>query len=237
MTADISTHRHRHRRRSHRRIRVVALIVAALSLVMGLAMLAWAASEANATHRLIGFSYLGVTGLSLVVYAAAARANPLRLLRARESSPGARRLARSGMALLMVLLLVALLSGALLQGMVSARQQMRLVEWQRDGILLRAAAMDAALGVLRAAAAGRALPTAAPAEARLPSGIVTRVGAASVDRQALPAALRRLEAPAFGKCFELTAEASQAGRSRRVRGLASQAPGGDVRVLAWVESL
>lgn len=226
------TQRRRHRRRSHRRTRAVSLIVAAMSLIMGVTLFISGAGERHAFSHAAGYAYLAVAAAAFVVYAAVARFNPLtRLLRAGDD-----RDSRRGMALLAVLLLMALLAGALLQGMVTVRRHLRLAEWRRDALLLRTAAMDAVLASLRASVNGHALPLAAPTENRLPSGIVTRTVARAADRGALPAALRRDEAPVLGDCFELIADASRAGRSRGARSLVCRAPNGDMRVLAWIEA-
>jgi hypothetical protein len=218
---------------------MVTLTLAGLSLVMGLAMLAWAQFEGNVTGRLVGCVYLACCAVCLAVYGLASLKSPFATKASTtagallENSAGA----RDGMALLMVLLLMALLSGTLLHSMVQTRQRLRLAEWRQERELLRSAAMDAALTTLRDGALGRPLPTKAHAEARLPSEIVTRTLLRPVDRSALPRALQRPEAPVFGDCFSLETEASRKARSRSVRALICRAPDNSLRVLGWVEAL
>jgi hypothetical protein len=210
-----------------------------MSLIMGLTMLGWAYAGNDPASRLVGLIYLGATALCLITYALAAGITPvsgLRFLLSRgpEAEPVR---SRDGMALLMVLLLMALLSGTLLHSMVRTRQRLRLAEWRQDRELLRSAAVDAALTTLRAGAQGRALPVKARAELRLPSGIVTRTLLRPVDRNALPAAVQRAAAPVFGDCFSLETEASHDGGTRTVRALVCRTPDSSMRVLGWVEAL
>lgn len=206
---------------------------------MGLAMLGWSRIEENATGRLIGTVYLAGAGLCLTICALAAHITPLNGMRRLfasnpENEPSQ---ARDGMALLMVLLLMALLSGTLLHSMVQTRQRLRLAEWRQDRELLRSAAVGAALATLSAGAQGQPLPVKARAETRLPSGIVTRTLLRPVDRSELPRAFQRSEAPVFGDCFCLETEASHDARNRSVRALVCRTPDNSMRVLGWVEAL
>lgn len=201
-------------------------------------MLIWAISEQSATLRLFGIGYLAAGILAIATYFVAAGTNPLTWLRAQTAGmDGSRGKSRSGMALLIVLLLMALLSGTLLHAMVRSRQDLRAAEWRRSGVLLRAAALDGALAVLRATAAGRPMPLSAPAESLQPSGIAVRVRFVPTDSSAIPSVLRRSDLPVFGNCFEMAVEATQEGRSKRARGLVCQTPTGDLRVLGWTERL
>lgn len=238
MTTEPRT-RKRRRRSSYRTLRLVTLLLAGLSFATGLALFGWALSEGSSAGRQISFVYLAGTVACLIIYSVAAGLTPLAGLRllfaALPKHDSARK--REGMALLMVLLLVALLSGTLLHSMVQTRQHLRLAEWRQDRELLRSAAVDAALATLRTGSQGRPLPVKARAETRLPSGIVTRTLLRPVDRSALPAALQRPEAPVFGDCFSLETEASHNARNRSVRALVCRAPDNSMRVLGWVEAL
>jgi len=219
-------------------VRLVALTLAGLSLAMGAIMLVWAAPDRNVTRSLCGMGYLAAGCLALITYIVVAGINPLTWLRARVNEPAdAPGKSRAGMALLIVLLLMALLSGTLLHAMVQTRQALRAAEWRRNGVLLRAAAVDGTLAVLRATATGRPMPLSAPAESLLPSGIAVRVRFLPTDINAIPSVLRRPDLPVFGNCFEMAVEATQEGRSLRTRGLVCQAPTGDLRVLGWTEIL
>ena len=238
MTKELRKRRTQKRRHSYRKIRVVALTLAGLSFAMAVLMLIWSLSEHSASHRLLSAGYLAASFLAIVTYFVAASINPVTWLwrRATEANGDGVK-SRSGMALLMVLLLMALLSGTLLHAMVQTRQALRAAEWRRNGVLLRAAALDGTLAVLRATAAGQPMPLAAPAESLQPSGIAVRVRFLPMDTSALPAMLRRPDLPVFGNCFEMSVEATQEGRSRRARGLVCQTPTGDLRVLGWTELL
>jgi len=230
--------RSRRRRRSHKTLRLVMLTLAGLSLAMGLALLAWSLPEGDATRRRLGTVYLAASVVCLAIHSLAARTTPFMARRPAGATFGPNPApAREGLALLMVLLLMALLSGTLLHSMVLTRQRLRLAEWRQERELLRAAAVDAALTTLRAGAEGRPLPVKAPAETRLPSGIVTRTWLRPVDRGALPAAVRRPESPVFGDCFALETEAAHRDRARSVRALVCRAPDNSMRVLGWVEVL
>ncbi len=206
---------------------------------MAALLLGWGVYEQSASHRLFGIGYLVAGLLASVTYAVAAGVNPLTWLRARHAeADGQPEDSRSGMALLIVLLLMALLSGTLLHAMVQTRQDLRAAEWRRDGVILRAAGLDGALATLRAAAVGRPMPLAAPAESLRPSGVAVRVRCLPLDSSAIPGVLRRPDAPVFGNCFDMAVEATtQEGRSRRARGLICQTPTGDLRVLGWTETL
>ena len=237
MTALLRKHRSRRRRRSHRTARTVTLVLASLSLLTGVTLTGWGIAEDSAFSRGAGYAYLGGAALCLALYAMAAGLGPF----APRGEPLDRserpQTARSGMALLVVLLLMALVSGSLLHGLVLTHQRLREAEWRRDVFLLRAAARDAALAALRSGAQGQPLPLSTAFKARQPSGIVTETRMRPLDRASLPPLLNRPDAPVFGDCYELVAEASRAERVRRVSGLVCRLPTGDMRVVAWSEAL
>jgi hypothetical protein len=141
------------------------------------------------------------------------------------------------MALLMVVVLMALLSGWVLQALISARMQLRAGDERQALSSLRAAATDAAWATLRAGLkAGSSESTYEVTDATLPSGIATRTLLKGMDRNALPAPLRRPDLPLFGHFFTVSSQATLAGRTALIRGLACRLPQGQVRILAWVET-
>lgn len=144
---------------------------------------------------------------------------------------------RGGMALLMVVVLMALLSGWVLQALVTARLQLRAGDERQSRLSLRAAATDAAWTALRTGLkAGSSDSAYEASEATLPSGIATRTTLKGMDRNALPAPLRRPDLPLFGQFFTVSSQATRDGRTALTRGLACRLPQGQVRVLAWVEN-
>jgi hypothetical protein len=136
----------------------------------------------------------------------------------------------------MALLLMAFLSGIVIQSLLSTHTRLRAAELRRTHLLLRTAALDAAWNGLQTASR-----TAGPAftdrtlESRLPSGIATRIVIHPMDRTALPLPFRRVEPPLFGQYFTIAAEAGLGKAASMARGLACRLPSGEVRVLSWWE--
>ena len=143
---------------------------------------------------------------------------------------------RQGFALLMVILLLALLSGVVLHSLVSARITLRAGDERQARLTLRAAALDASWSAMRVGMkAGTASTEYQVYEGQLPSGIHTRTTLQGLQREALPPPLRRDDVPIFGQFFSVTTKSDAAGKSCLSRGLACRLPTGDVRLLAWVE--
>ena len=136
----------------------------------------------------------------------------------------------------MVLLLLALLSGAVLQSLVAARVALRAGEERQTGLALRAALLDATWNAMRSGMkAGSDAAAYQVFEDALPSGIQVRTALQGLSRDALPKALQRPDLPVFGQLFSLTSRAESPGRRRAARAFACRLPTGDVRLLAWVE--
>lgn len=144
---------------------------------------------------------------------------------------------RQGFALLMVILLLALLSGGILQSLVAARITLRAGNERQNRLTLRAAALDAAWAAMRVGLkAGSSSQEYQDFEGQLPSGIHTRTTLRGFQRDRLPPPFRRDDVPLFGQFFSVTTSSEAAGKSCLSRGLACRLPSGDIRLLAWVES-
>ena len=143
-----------------------------------------------------------------------------------------------GFALLMVILLMALLSGVVIQSIIAARMPLRAGDIQQTRFLLRASSMDAAWDTLRIGMkAGASASDYQVFDTQLPSGIHVRTALQGLDRKSLPAPLQRPDVPLFGQFFSVTSRADSGTKSSAVRGLACRLPSGDVRLLAWTETL
>lgn len=143
------------------------------------------------------------------------------------------------MALLMALLLLALVSGPVLQSLVGARMALRAAERQREATLLRTAAADAAWKAFGAEAVGTRAGTVdrKDSELRWPSGVVIKTSVRPLDRASVPRFLLDPKAPMFGACFAVSCSARNAWRTLEVQGIGCRLPGGEVRILCWTESL
>jgi len=143
---------------------------------------------------------------------------------------------RGGFALLMVLLLLALLSGAVLQSLVFARVTLRAGDERQTRLALRAALLDSVWNALRNGMKAGSSPSEYQAfDDPLPSGIQVHTALQGLPREALPRPLQRADLPVFGQLFSVLAKAESGTIACSVRGLACRLPTGDVRVLAWVE--
>ncbi len=144
---------------------------------------------------------------------------------------------RQGFALLMVILLLALLSGVVLQTQISARMTLRAGDESQSRLSLRAAALDAAWGALHnGMKAGSAQLEYQAFDNQLPSGVKTRTTLQGIPRESLPRPLQRPDVPMFGQFFSVTSKSTTGTRSALARGLCCRLPTGDVRILAWLES-
>lgn len=138
----------------------------------------------------------------------------------------------------MVILLMALLSGAVVQSLISTRLHLRSGDNQFSRLLLRASSQDAAWDALKVGMkAGASTLEYQTFESQLPSGIHVRTTLRGLDRNSLPAPLQRPDIPQFGQFFSVAARAESGTKTTAVRGLACRLPSGDVRLLAWAETL
>jgi hypothetical protein len=214
---------------------------------MGGGLLLWSRIDRNPTPHTFGLVYLAAGGLSLLTSAGVAigrwlapRTHSSRSGRGPQGTgqtpPAPESGTKSGLALLAALLLTAVLSGVVIQSLVLARLRGRAAEERQARFVLRTAAADAAWAALRTlpAGAGRT-PAAQVTEAQLPSGAATRVTVQAAERTALPPPLRRPDMPLFGQYLTLTARATLGKRESLSRGLACRLPGGELRILSWLE--
>jgi type II secretory pathway component PulK len=143
---------------------------------------------------------------------------------------------RKGFALLMVILLLALLSGVVVQSLISARMSLRACDERQIRLTLRAAALDASWAAMRnGMKAGTASSEYQVFESRTPTGIQSRTTLQGLQREALPPPLQRRDVPIFGQYFAVTTQSASGTRSGLSRGLACRLPAGTIRLLAWVE--
>lgn len=141
-----------------------------------------------------------------------------------------------GFALLMVILLLALLSGTVLQTLVSERLVLRAGEARQNRLTRHAALLDSAWNALRLGMKAGSSPTEYQVFTdRLPSGIQTRIALQGMAREALPLPLQRPDLPVFGQVFSLAATAESGSQRSEAHAMACRLPTGDVRILAWVE--
>ena len=143
---------------------------------------------------------------------------------------------KSGFALLMVILLLALLSGVVIQSLISARMALRASDERQVRLSLRAAALDSAWAAMqRGMKAGTTSSECQIFETLSPSGILSRTTLQGLARDALPPPLQRRDVPVFGQFFSVTTRSLSGAKSFLSRGLACRLPSGTIRILAWVE--
>ena len=141
-----------------------------------------------------------------------------------------------GFALLMVILLLALLTGTVMQSLVSTRLLLRAGDARQGRLALHAALLDSAWNALRQGMrAGTSSSEYQVFTDHRPSGIHTRIALQGMAREALPAPLQRPDLPVFGQVFSLTAKTESGSQHREAHAIACRLPTGDVRILAWAE--
>ena len=143
---------------------------------------------------------------------------------------------QNGFALLMVILLLALLSGVVVQSLSSERMALRADDERQARLVLRTAALDCAWAAMRSGMkAGTASSECQIFETRTPSGVTSRTTLQGLQREALPPPLHRQDIPIFGQYYSVTTKSTSGPKSCISRGLACRLPTGTVRLLAWVE--
>ena len=137
----------------------------------------------------------------------------------------------------MVILLLALLSGAVLQSLSSARMTLRAGTDRQTRLSLHAALLESAWAALRTGMKAGSSPSEYQVfEEQRPSGIHTRTALQGLPREALPPPLQRADLPVFGQLFSLTAKAETDNKTSAAHAMACRLPSGTVRILAWVDS-
>lgn len=143
---------------------------------------------------------------------------------------------KDGFALLMVILLLALLSGVVVQSLTSARMVLRAGDERHARLALRATALDSSWSAMHVGMkAGTASTEYQVFETQTPDGIMARTTLQGLQREALPSPLQRQDMPVFGQFFSITTKATAGTKSCLSRGLACRLPTGMIRILAWVE--
>ena len=233
MSAHESKHhrRRRGRRFSWRPVRWGAFLAGILSVLMGAFLLIWGALDKNEAPRLFGLLYVAGGGAAFLLSGLITAGLALSERRKTSFSTG-----QDGFALLTALLLMAFLSGIVLQALIAAHMHVRAAEERRTRLQLRTATFDAAWATLRTLA-GDTQPSisAQSVENVLPSGIATKVTLLPEERTTLPPPLRPPDVPLFGQYVSVAARASLQDRAASLRGLACRLPSGELRILSWLE--
>ena len=235
-----SRHGHRHHRkgRSRRSARFVLLTTGLLSLLMGSGLLAWSAVETSPVGHLFGCVYLAGSVVCCVTLLALHRSRAQRGAAHRAWIPSPESPSR-GFALLLVLLLLAVLSGVLLHATLRTGAAVRQAASLRAIVPLRLAAEDAAWQAIRrladpgSSAASRA--SAQTAEVVLPSAVKTAIAVRLLSRNALSPTLNSMIPSGAEQVYEVQARALQEDRAQRVRSVVAVDHDGSIRVVAWIE--
>lgn len=158
----------------------------------------------------------------------------------RDHSPAALPRRRSfrrehGMSLPVVLAMVALLSGTALYAVVLGGATLRQSQRRHHNLDMRTAAVQAAWTVIHSLRNpdGATIGLQRERIELVPSGIETHTLVREIERQALPAPVRRQDAPFFGRFFALRTNAAKAGQACHVDSLICLSPAGEVRILSW----
>ncbi len=237
--------RKRRRRRSSgtwkKKVKAVLAMLAGLSLLTGLIMIALGPRAGLERARSVGAGYLLAAAGFLAGYGLLEGTELVRRwLRRRneESLESSRSASTGGFALLFVLMLLALVTTVSLQAQVYARVALRHAQVGLDHARLRLAAGDALWHAADAAVRGRlsnAAGSARRTESEDPSGIRTVVELTPAAPAAVPTYLHNPKAGPPTSVFDLRATARLGEAAEEVRSLIAVAPGGTVRVLAWIE--
>ena len=139
-----------------------------------------------------------------------------------------RRAESAGFALLMVLALLALLTGPVVHGLTLVQVRLKQAERQRSRLVLRAAAADAFCNQVRALASSA---DTKPLLLATPGGVEIHSEARAVVPSQLPLALRGVT----GDVWEVSSRASVAQGEFGVDGYALRTAKGSARILIWLE--
>lgn len=208
-------------------------ITGALALPMGLGLTIWSVIDPHPLRRVFGLVYLGVGLVMVAGYLWLIGAEAVRRRWRGAANSGLAAESRNGMAMLVALLLLSLLTSLALQGLVASRVALRAAQGRVRMNTLRVAATDAAWAAVERLAARTGGAAPAVEQQAWPSGLTTRVTTRPLDASALPVGLA--VRPAGSRYFAVTAEAQLESREVDVLGYACRAPRGDVSILAWVE--
>ena len=241
--------RKRRRRRSSgtwkKKLKAVLAMLGGLSLLTGFILIVLGPRADLVAPRRVGAWYLLAAAVFLAGYALLEGTTLVRrwFRRRREESFQSTRSASSGgFALLFVLMRLALVTTVSLQAQVYARLALRQAQSRLDHARLRLAAGDALWQAADAAVRGRLSPSGGASAVRRsevedPAGIRTVVEIVPAAPATLPTYLHNPKAGPPATVFDLRATARLGDAAEEVRSLVAVAPGGAVRVLAWIERL
>ncbi len=230
---------HRGKRRSRKGIRTVLLTLGCLAAPTGLSMALWGLSDQAALPLRFGLLNIGGSTVCFLAHFLLRKRPEPAPRQTREAIPvTANDTSRAGMALLVSLVMLALLSGMALHSLVTAGTDLRFARERHTACLLRTAGTDATLTLLRETP--RLSPdtlahldrtqTAGP-------GIETLTSMREVDRTALPPPFLLQNTPLFGRFFTVTTRITRDTTAREIRALACLLPTGELRLLSWTEPL
>jgi hypothetical protein len=227
--------RHRRKRRSFKTLRSLMLVLGCLSAPTGIVMAGWGYSESNSLPLNFGLLNIATSAICLLIWALLRRqqTTPPAPIDAEASLAGT---SRAGMALLVSLLMLALLSGMALQALVASGIDLRFARERHTACLLKTAGTDAVWMTLREAA--KLDPdTLARYDKTISAGpgIEAQTSLREVNRAALPPPMLLQKTPLFGRFFSVTTRITHDKTAREIRALACRMPTGELRLLSWTE--
>jgi hypothetical protein len=213
------------KRRRHRwdstRLRTILSIWLSLSTVAGIALAVWGNLARIDRLYQVGIGFLGSAILAGLLYGWIVLVEWIRN-RMRERREVA------GFALLMVLALLALLTGPVVHGLTLVQVRLKQAERQRDRLALRAVATDAFCNQVRALTA----PAGATSQrTATPGGVEIRSEALAIAPSRLPLALRGIT----GDVWQVSSRAVVSQGEFGIEGYALRSGKGSARILIWLE--
>ena len=192
-----------------------------LSAGTGIGLVVWGGMARIEPLLQVGVCFLGVAILAGLLYGLIVLTEWIqRRLRDRRE--------QAGFALMMVLALLALLTGPVVHGLTLVQMRLKQAERQRHHLALRAAAADAFCFQVRA------LTSPARAKPRLtstPGGVEIRSEVRAVAHSRLPLALQGIT----GEVWEVSSRATVSQGEFGIDGYALRSGSGSARILIWLE--
>lgn len=211
------------------------ILIICLAVPTGVIMLLWGLAGRATLPFAFGMANIAASAVCLLVWLAlrnrSGRSGSLGEAPLTKADPG-----RAGMALLVSLMMLALLSGMALHALVSAGMNLRFARQRHTACLLRTAGTEAIWALLRETPLLQP-DTLAHVDRTLTSGpgIETVTSMREVDRTALPPPLLLQNTPLFGRFFSITARITRDKDAREIQALACLMPTGEMRLLSWTE--
>ncbi len=213
------------KRRRHRwdstRPRMILSLWFFLAAGTGIALTLWGGVSRMDRLFQVGICFLGTALFAGLLYGGIVLVEWIRV-RSRDRRESA------GFALLMVLALLALLTGPVVHGLTLVQVRLKQSERQRDRLALRAAAADAFCAQVRG------LVSSAGAQPRLmetPGGVEVQCEARAIAPSQLPLALRGIS----GEVWQVTSRAGVPQGEFGIDGYALRSGKGSARILIWLE--